>query len=81
MFQGLRASIAPVSGSSSVTTESADAPRDGPSTHSTYAVTESRRDRPDVLRIVSREILIGSSSGTYWRRSSAIPCAVCSNRL
>ncbi len=35
MLQGLRANIAPVSGSISVTTESAEALRDGPSTHST----------------------------------------------
>ena len=38
MLHGLRANIAPVSGSISVTTETAAAPRDGPSTHSTYAV-------------------------------------------
>ena len=42
-LQGLRANIAPVTGSISVVTYGADAVRDGPSTHSTYAVTDRRR--------------------------------------
>ena len=63
-FHGLRANIAPVCASISVTTKGADAPREVPSTHSTYAVTESRRRRAEVLRIRNREILMGSSSGT-----------------
>ena len=37
---------------------------------------ESRRGLPETLRILSREILIGSSSGTYISRSSATPCDV-----
>ena len=40
-----------------------------------------RLGRPERFSIVRREILIGSSSGTNSRRSSEIPCDVCSKRL
>src|SRR5580658_6606195 len=43
VFQGLRANIAPVAGSIVVTMYGAVAAREVPSTHSTYAVTESLR--------------------------------------
>ena len=61
----MRTSIAPVTPSISVVMNGADAPREEPSTHSAYAVTESRRGTPERLRRVRREILIGSASGTY----------------
>src|SRR5436190_1746820 len=67
MFQGLRAKIAPVAASRSVTTVGPDAPRDRPSTHSAKAVTDSRRGRSETLRMVSREILRESANGTYSR--------------
>jgi hypothetical protein len=81
MLQGLRAKIAPVAASCSVTTVGADAPRDRPSTHSAKAVTDNRRGRSETLRMVSREILTGSDNGTYCSSSSLMPCATTSNRL
>jgi len=77
----LRARIAPVVASSSVTTNGAPAQRDTPSAHSTYAVIDSRRGRPDVFVTVSREILIGSSRATNCSKSSATPWPTRSNRL
>jgi len=77
----LRASIAPVVGSISVTVNGAQACRDAPRTHSTYAVTDSRRDRPDSFFTVRRDTLIGSSIGTNWSSSRAMPWETCSNRL
>ena len=70
-----------VAASMSVTTNGAAALREAPSTHSAYAVTESRRARPDRFSMVSREIFTGSSRGTNWRRRRAMPWAVCSKRL
>ena len=64
-----------------MTMKGAEALRELPSTHSTYAVTESRRGRPDRFSTVSREILTGSSSGTNWSSSSAMPWETCSKRL
>ena len=55
--------------------------RDGPSTHSTYAVTEMLRRRGESLRTRSRQILMGSSSGTSSVSSSEMPCETCSKRL
>ena len=81
MLKELRASIAWVSGSISVTMYGAEAPREVPSTHSTYAVTDKRRARGERLRIFSREILTESSTGTYCVSSSEIPCEVCSKTL
>ena len=81
MLQGLRAKIAPVAASCSVTTVGADAPRDRPSTHSANAVTDRRRGRPEMLRMVSREILRESANGTYCSSSSMMPCATTSKRL
>ena len=81
MLHGLRASMAPVGGSISVTTNGAETLREAPRTHSTYAVTDSRRRRPDVFVSVSREILTGSSSGTSCRSSSAMPWERCVKRL
>src|SRR5438132_6642722 len=49
-LHGLRANMAPVSGSMAVTMNGAQAGREDPSTHSTYAVTESLRGRGEVLR-------------------------------
>jgi hypothetical protein len=77
----LRASIAPVSGSIAVSIEGDEAERDGPSTHSTYAVTDSRRVLSDVFRMVRREILTGSSIGTNCRSPRSTPLAECSKRL
>src|SRR5208282_5258582 len=81
VLKELRASTAWVSGSISVTMYGADAPREVPSTHSTYAVIDKRRTRVERFRIFSREILIESSSGTYCVNSSEIPCEVCSKTL
>ena len=64
-----------------MTTTGAHAPRDAPSTHSTYAVTDSRLGRSDSFLIVSRELLIGSYGGTNCRIVSDSWCAVWSNRL
>ena len=49
-------------------------------THSTYAVTDRRRVRPDQLRMVRREILMAASGGSNCSSSSAIPCCSCSKR-
>ena len=40
-----------------------------------WTVTDSRRGRPDSFVSVSREILMGSSSGTSCSSSSEMPCA------
>jgi hypothetical protein len=55
--------------------------RETPNTHSTYAVTDRRRDLPDRFSIVSREIFTGSSTGTNWSKLRKMPWAVCSKRL
>jgi hypothetical protein len=47
--------------------------RETPNTHSTYAVTDRRRDLPDRFSIVSREIFTGSSTGTNWSRPRKMP--------
>src|SRR6185436_9063293 len=47
LLQVLRTYITFVTGSISVTMNGAEAFRDVPSTHSTYAVTDNRRGRPD----------------------------------
>ena len=59
--QALRARSAPVASQSPVTTKGAVVAREGPSTHSAYAVTLSRRGRPDRFAIRSRLIFTGSS--------------------
>src|SRR5438270_13045997 len=81
VFQGLWANIAPVAVSIAVTMNGAEAAREGPSTHSAYAVTESLRDRCELLWIFRREILMGSPIGTYTIRSRSMPCEACSKRL
>ena len=81
MFHGFRANSAPVSGSISVTMTGAVALRDAPRTHSTYAVTDRRRDLPPRFSIVSREIFTGSFTGTNWSRLRKMPWDVCSKRL
>jgi hypothetical protein len=60
-----------------VAMKGAQAPREVPSTHSAYAVTDSARGTPETLRTVSREIFTGSASGTYCSRSSWMPWAWC----
>jgi len=81
-FQVLRASIAPVVGSISVTTNGAEAPRDTPRTHSTYAVTDSRRDLPGVVLHRETGDLRGSSSGHELQElERGCPWETCSNRL
>jgi hypothetical protein len=83
-FQALRASIAPLPPappSISVTTNGAEAPREVPSTHSTYAVTARRRGRLSRLTIVRREIFTGSAGGTSCSSSSVTPCELCSKVL
>ena len=52
-----------------------------PSTHSTYAVTESRRAWREAFRIRRRAIFSGSSTGTNISRSSSMPRALLSKRL
>ncbi len=64
-----------------VTMNGAQAGREDPSTHSTYAVTESLRVRGEVLRIFRRETLTASPVGTNASRSSAMPREACSKRL
>ena len=59
----------------------AEAAREGPSTHSTYAVTESRATLREALWIFSREIFIGSPVGTYCEQIEPMPREVCSKRL
>jgi hypothetical protein len=64
-----------------VTMNGAEALREVPSTHSTYAVTDSRRARPDTFVSVSREILTGSATATSCSSSCAIPCETCSKAV
>jgi hypothetical protein len=47
--------------------------RDELSTHSAYAVMQSLRVRLEILRILRRDILMESASGTYCSSSSAMP--------
>ncbi len=80
-FQGLRAKIAPVSGSNSVSMKASEADREAAKTHSTQPVTAMTRARVDLLATLRRDILIEPSSGTNCASSAATPFAVCSKRL
>jgi len=77
----LRASNAPLSGSTLVTTCAPLFSRRSPSTHSTYAVADRRRARPDVLRILRVSHFTGASRSTYAERTDEMPSSTCSNTL
>jgi hypothetical protein len=66
---GVAAKSAPVPSSIRVTSRVAESDRDTPRTHSTYAVTDSRRGRAERFSRRRRVILTGSSTGTSRSRS------------
>ena len=80
-FHGFVASTALVAGSDSVMIHGAPVPREVPSTHSAYAVTDRRRGRPDWFATVSTDSFTGASGWTNWTRSSWMPLWKCWKRL